>query len=257
MSTLLGSASMLDRTLECPASNQLPQTAPQHPNAAPAAARGTALHTVMEHGPELGEGALELIHEQYHVEARSLLGIIRNTAATNTGLSEREVSFVYRGEDGTAECLGRNVNREYGRVTRLGPRDITLTLDVVKAGYLSVEVNDYKFGKHVANANGAAQLAMGGLAATRALAPRAEYVVVNFQKIRKDQRRKEDCWRVVDDHALFTRVELDLFERRVQRALVKAEEARVAIEEGREPEVKEGRYCFFCPSRTSCPAKRR
>jgi CRISPR/Cas system-associated exonuclease Cas4 (RecB family) len=259
MKTLLESASSLDRGLECPTSNQLEQSAPQHPNSAEAAAWGTAGHTVLEYGIEEGAAVLERIEQRHRQRAAEVLSLINRTAAKGTRLEDREVSFVYRGETGTAEVIGRNVNRRYdealmerGMAPR-GPLDITCTLDVVRVGYLSVEINDYKFGKWVGEPNKAAQLLFAAMVVVKALAPKALWVIVNFQRIREDLRRKpEDRWQVKDKPALLTREDIDLFERRVKRALVKAQQIAEDIKAGKDPEVNPGEHCRFCPSRTSC-----
>lgn len=256
--TLLGSGSQLDRTLECTPSNQLEQSAPHHPNAAAGAAWGTAGHTVLEYGLEEGEAVLERVEKEYRTRAKEVLGIIGRTAAKGTHLNQREVSFVYRGATGEVQCLGRGINRDYkGALERLGfaplgPLDITCTLDVVRVGYLVVEITDYKFGKWVGDPVEAAQLLFAAMVVVKALAPMAQWVVVNFQRIREDLRKKEDRWQVKDKPALLTRVDIDLFERRVQKALKKAQEVQKDIEAGRDPEVNPGEHCRFCPSRTSC-----
>lgn len=252
MKTYLGSASQLDRVTACTPSNQLPQTAPVHPNAAEGASWGTAGHTVLEYGLEESKAVLERIEERHRERGAEVLGIIGQTAAVGTTLDQREVSFVYRGATGEVEVLGRDVNREYDKVTTLGPKDITCTVDVVRAGHLVVEIHDYKFGKWVGEPDTAAQLLFAAMVTVKALAPKALWAVVNFQRVREDLRRKTDRWQVKDKPALLTRMELDLFERRIQQALGKAEEVAKDIQEGRDPEVNPGEHCRFCPARTSC-----
>jgi CRISPR/Cas system-associated exonuclease Cas4 (RecB family) len=250
--TYLGSASGLDRVTECVASNQLEQSAPVHPNAAEGASWGTAGHTVLEYGLEEGKAVLERIEERHRERAAEVLALANQTAAAGTTLEQREVSFVYRGETGQVEVLGRDVNREYARVTTLGPKDITCTVDVVRAGHLVVEIHDYKFGKWVGEPETAAQLLFAAMVVMKAMAPKALWAVVNFQRIREDGRRKKDRWQVTDKPALLTRMDIDLFERRVQQALGRAEKVARDIQEGRDPEVNPGEHCRFCPARTSC-----
>ena len=244
MKTLLGSASILDRTLECPASNLLPQTAPLHPNAKAAGDFGTAVHAVLE-GVEPDP--------QYKEELKDL-PIGATVAPYAMGKEDRELAMVWRGEDGKCEVLGNGLGRDYGV---LGPKDVTGTGDVVLTGYKAVEVWDYKTGKTIPDPAESAQLKHLAMMAVKALRPNAEVVVAGFQRVRIDGRKKQaDRWVVKDEVTVLTRVDLDLHERRLKRALVEAEKAKAAIDSGETPEVKEGKYCFFCPARLECPAKK-
>jgi hypothetical protein len=242
MRTLLGSASILDRTLECPASNQLPQTAPLHPNAETAAQWGTAVHTLLE------TGAVDPEHKVKLAEIP-----VAQTVAPHTRPEHREVAMVWRGETGQAEVLGNGLGREYGE---LGPKDVTGTADVVMSGYRALEVWDYKTGKSVPEPQDSAQLKHLAMMAVKALRPMTAAVVAGFQRIRFDLRKKKDQVTVRDVFAVYGREDLDMHERRLKRALVVAERVRDDIAAGREPEVKEGSYCFFCPARLECPAKK-
>jgi hypothetical protein len=239
---LLGSASMLDRTLECPASNQLPQTAPLHPNAAPAAEWGTAVHTLLETG-EVTPG-----HEAKLKEIP-----VAKTLAPLVPAAGKEVAMVWRGESGQVDVLGNGLGREYGE---LGPNDVSGTGDVVLTGYKTLEVWDYKTGQKVPDPAESAQLHHLAMMAVKALRPAVDVVVAGFQRIRFDLRKKKDPVTVRDEYTVLSIVELDLHERRLRRALVKAEQVREDIAAGREPEVREGSYCFFCPARLECPAKK-
>jgi hypothetical protein len=238
---LLGSASTLDRSLECPASVQLPQTAEVHPNAITAAAWGTAVHTLLETG-ELTPG-----HEAKLKEIP-----VTKTIAPLVPAAGKEVAMVWRGETGVVEVLGNGLGREYGV---LGPKDVSGTGDVLLTGYKALEVWDYKTGQKVPDPAESAQLHHLAMMAAK-LRPVVEVVVAGFQRIRFDGRKKKDPVTVRDEYTVLTRVELDLHERRLRRALVKAEQVRDDIAAGREPEVREGSYCFFCPARLECPAKR-
>jgi CRISPR/Cas system-associated exonuclease Cas4 (RecB family) len=243
LKTLLGSASILDRVLECPASNLLPQTAPLHPNAKAAGDFGTAVHAVLE-GVEP--------EQQYKEELEDLP--IAKTVAPLCQPHNKELAMVWRGEDGKCEVLGNGLGRDYGV---LGPKDVTGTADVVLTGYRTVEVIDYKTGKSIPDPEESAQLKHLALMAVKALRPAAEVVVGVFQRVRIDGRKKQaDRWVVKDEVAVFDRVTLDLHERRLKKALVEAEKAKAAIDSGETPEVKEGKYCFFCPARLECPAKK-
>lgn len=241
MKPFLGSASVLDRTLECPASAQLPQTAPIHPNAETAAEWGTAVHTLLETG-EVTAG-----HEAKLREID-----ISKTIAPLVPAAGKEVAMVWRGETGLVDVLGNGLGRDYGT---LGEKDVSGTADVILTGYKTLEVFDYKTGKVTPDPAESAQLHHLAMMAAK-LRPAVEVVVAGFQKIRFDLRKKKDPVTVRDEYTVLTRVELDLHERRLKRALVKAEQVREDIAAGREPEVKEGRYCFFCPARLECPAKK-
>jgi hypothetical protein len=61
---------------------------------------------------------------------------------------------------------------------------------------------------------------------------------------------------VKDQTVLLTRLDLDLHERRLKKALVVAGQVKEDIAAGREPQVNEGSWCFFCPARLECPAKK-
>jgi RecB family exonuclease len=163
------------------------------------------------------------------------------------------VAMVWRGETGQAEVLGNGLGREYGE---LGPKDVTGTADVVMSGYRALEVWDYKTGKSVPEPQDSAQLKHLAMMAVKALRPMTAAVVAGFQRIRFDLRKKKDQVTVRDVFAVYGREDLDMHERRLKRALVVAERVRDDIAAGREPEVKEGSYCFFCPARLECPAKK-
>lgn len=237
----LGSASMLDRTLECPASNQLPQTAEVHPNAITAAEWGTAVHTLLETG-ELTPG-----HEAKLKEIP-----IQQTIAPLVPASGKEVAMVWRGETGAVEVLGNGLGRDYGE---LGPKDVSGTADVVLTGYKTLEVFDYKTGKTVPDPAESAQLKHLAMMAAK-VRPSVDVVVAGFQRVRVDGRKKTDRVTVRDEYTVLSKVDLDMHERRLKRALVVAEQVRDDIGAGKDPQVKEGQWCFFCPSRLVCPAKK-
>jgi hypothetical protein len=213
-----------------------------HPNAAPAAEWGTAVHTLLE------KGKVDPAH------AKKLAEIpVHKTIAPLVPESGKEVAMVWRGATGEVTLLGNGLGRDYGAV---GPEDVSGTGDVVLHGYKTLEVWDYKTGKTTPDPAESGQLKHLALMAVKALRPTAEIVVAGFQKIRFDLRKKKDPVTVRDDYTVFNRVDLDMHERRLKKALVVAEEVKRDIEEGREPQVKEGSYCFFCPARLECPAKK-
>lgn len=141
MKTLLGSASQLDRTMPCPASNQLPQIVGPSKKAITAAAEGTRKHSEVEKNPEP-------CHPGYYSEYR-------------------EVKMVWH-EDGTVDVLGSAGARQYG-----DPKETSVpgTSDVIIQGYRTAEIWDYKFGRWPVAAKGNRQLLHLGLMLDRVVGP--------------------------------------------------------------------------------------
>lgn len=251
---LLGSASKLQRTVACPASGVLPQTAPVSEKAVKAGEWGTAVHTVLEYAPEEGlVKASERVAPEYRQWTEQIP--LRQAAGYYVPFDHREVSFAWRGAEQRWEVLGRGLGRDYGKC---GDLDVTGTMDVLALGHLTLEVADYKTGqpRYLPEPDRGQQLLFGAKAAVETLAPRAERIVLNYQSVRVDRRRKKNAVRIENKYAVVSRWDLDVHHSKLVAAQQAAVEAKAAVDAGEDPEVVEGDHCFFCPARLVCPAKR-
>src|SRR5690606_25618774 len=176
--TLLGSASKLSRSLECPASVHLPQK-PKPPHVQKAGNRGKGIHRFLQLAPTEGvERALEDVPEQYHAFCRKLP--LDKAAGRYTPLHRREMAFAHHGQTGDVRELACE-DRDYGDLAR---EETPGTFDVVIAGYNTAEVWDYKTGKTpVPPPDVNPQLLHGALCVAETIAPRAERFVLGIQTI--------------------------------------------------------------------------
>lgn len=239
MTTLLGSASKLHRTLHCPASVHLPVGRELPEAAKKAGERGTSLHTV---GELLGSGKtladiLPNIPEQHRKEAAKLdwshyPGLVPH--------ARREIAFAHHGVTGAVRVLGESIGREYVVEDQ---HETPGTMDVVIPGYRVVEVYDLKTGRTpVPPAGENPQLLLGALCAVESICPSADAAVVGIATIEKGAVR-------VTDQATVTREDLAAFEQRIVKAQRVALQVVQDIAEHRQPGVTPGAHCRYCDAR--------
>lgn len=242
--TLLGSASKLHRSLECPASVHLPVGREMPERALEAGRRGTALHTV---GELLGAGkskeeAVAAIPAKYRKEAgqvdyKHYPGLVPH--------ARREIAFAHHGQTGQVRVLGESIGRDYVVEDQY---ETPGTADVVIVGYRTLEVYDLKTGRtKVPPAGRNPQLLHASLCAVESIAPNVQLIVQGIATI-------EDGVVRVTDQATVTREDLAEHEQRIVRAQKVALRVVQAIAAGQQPEVNPGAHCQYCDAK--CPNAR-
>lgn len=243
--TYLGSGSKLYRTLECPASNHLPQT-PKPIWIEKAGDRGTACHTYYEHAPEEGINALDRLTGKF-AQYRPVAALMDPSqfASRFTPMYHREVAYAHNGDTGDVrEIPPGGEHRDYGT---LALADTPLTMDVVIRGYGMLEVWDLKTGKTpVPPPKVNPQLIHGAVCAVQMISPKAERILLGIQQMTPDGQL-HDTADVVD------RWTLDEHEGRIRLAQRKARVVMQAIEAGETPPVNPGPWCTFCDAKKACP----
>ena len=236
---LLGSASMLQRTIECPASHHLPIVRKPHKNAMEAAARGTRLHSWLENAVPDEQGETKPYDISKHQRKVSKYSL-EDFAGWGSRRKLRELSFVWSPE--ATRVVGRN--RNYGQVSE---HDVPGTADVIHTGYLTFEVYDYKTGRWFApDPEKNHQLLHLATCVWRALTPKAQFAVIGLQYLRGHGK-------VITRKAIITPMEMEAHEDRLKKAQDKARTALRVIGEGGTPEVKHGEHCRWCPASPGCP----
>lgn len=241
MSTLLGSASKLHRSLECPASQHLPCVRELPEAAKKAGERGKALHRV---GELLGAGqslkeVLMATEPAYRKEAAKLdwsayPGMVKH--------ARREIAFAHHGLTGDVRVLGESLERDY---VVNDQHETPGTMDVVIAGYRVVEVYDLKTGRSpVPRAGINPQLLHGALCAVESICPNADSAIVGIATIESGRV-------VVSDQATVTRDDLATYEQRVVKAQRVALRVIEQIKTGADPEINPGSHCKYCDAKCS------
>lgn len=240
MAIKVPTASALDRTIKCPASQALPHiTEPP----GKAARKGTSIHTYLEHvdGGKNVEGAIALVPEEHQPLCRA---IDPSDLPTDKSLYAAEVAVAYDYATGKGRMLGQGKSRNYGQ---LSPTEIAGTSDVMAWGQY-LKVSDYKTGMgYVPAAKGNPQLLLIALAGTRALGLDTATVEII---------RVNETGPPVRDLAEVDEFDLDSFALKVKQTMASVQVAATEIEAGRTPDVREGGWCKYCPAKQACPAKR-
>lgn len=160
------------------------------------------------------------------------------------GRGMAEVAFAYDVETGHARELGRDINRQYGK---LGPTEIPGSADLVQMAGDVVEITDWKTGHtEIPPARENLQLHTLALAACRTYG--ASKARVHLVHIHDDG----STWR--DSHDLDA-FDLEEIAERLSRLWTRVQIAKRAVAQGKQPDTREGAHCQFCPSRVACPAK--
>lgn len=227
------SASSLQRVAACPASAVLPQ---MHRDGA-AADRGTAIHAFQAARAEgkADDEALKLVPAEYHQACKTL---------EHPGTGVAEPAFALDVRSGKARLIGLNIGRDYGKTALT---EIPGSADLVRVESDHVVVDDYKTGRtEVPPPDRNLQLGFLARCATKVYGrSRAVVRIVT----------------VFEDGGTYTQAaELDQFdllriERTVREAFDAVDKAARDIKEDKQPALREGSHCKYCPARAGCPAK--
>lgn len=247
--TLLGSASALHRTFNCPASWHLPAVRARSDGLNEAAARGTAIHSYVEHRAKgmSPEEASEQIPQRWRNACRLLEdGDIESLAAMVPG-SRHEVAMSYHGRTGDIRYLGESKGRDYDIKDAY---ETPGTSDVVLLGRYRIEVWDLKTGRSPVPPPAVnPQLLHGALCVMELLAPYAEEAVVGIQTLKGHGKIETEC-------AVVTREEIVEHAGRHRQAQKIALRVIQAIDAGEDPEVHPGPWCQWCDAGPVCPQNR-
>lgn len=238
---LLGSASGLHRSLECPASIHLGPKREDPPGEA--AERGHRIHSFLEHAPEDLEKALE--HAGKNRKTCEKIDI-SETAGYYTTPGLRELKLVYNTESDSSRLVEVRGNRAYGD---LSPGDVPGTADVVILGFHNVEVWDYKTGRVPVFAENNTQLLHLGLMVSQTIAPHAERFTLGIQQLQSYGKWSNSVWEV-------DKFDLDEHKEKMRKSLDRSKKALKLVDEGKDPVVNRGDWCDYCPAQKHCPAWR-
>lgn len=267
---LVGSASKLYRTLQCPASHWLaPDRAAlnaliraelyPHKTAGEFKAKlaeweattvhGTAGHTYLQFAVDSEADkswVLNRIDKQHH-EYLAKIDLTR-VAGKYTSLYNREVALVYDVATDTAREVPMPDfgHREYGV---LKDTEIPGTADAIIPGYRSLEVWDYKFGNKPVSPTDNVQLLQSALAVNRLMCVQATVFVLGIQQFDFDGVVKSTAW-VVDKPVI------DDYKEALSGVMEQARHVKEAVLNGQTPDTAPGDYCMFCESRPNCKSGR-
>lgn len=238
--SLLGSASGLERTMACPASNLM--AAPEM-TSSPAAERGKRLHLWAENVAAGRENPDEHLTED---EKLLVGGIAPEQLAGSSPGSLIENAFAVDLDYGTGIRLNVAAHRDYELSHEL---QVPGTADVVVQGFGVLEVWDYKFGAKPVKATANLQLTHLAVAAYLALKSKARSFLLGIQQPDKHGHLVSssvivDAESTVNQHM-----------RLLSDTAVVALRTKKVIDSGGVPDVNPGSHCWFCPSRLVCPAK--
>lgn len=227
------SASSLQRVDACPASAVLPRAT----HDSPASDKGNDIHA---HLKRLAQGVPVNDSLQQVPEARR--SICAELPDPGRGIAE--VAFAYDIETGAARELGRDIERQYGK---LAPTEIPGSVDIMRMAGDVIEIDDYKTGHtEVPPARENLQLHTLALMACRTYgATKARVALVHI---------RDDGSTYRDSHDLDA-FDLEDIAERLSRLWTRVQIAKKAVAQGKQPDTREGAHCQFCPAKTACPAK--
>lgn len=237
-STLLGSASRLERVLKCPASAVMPgKDSP--PGAA--AERGKNIHRFLELAPEDYDKALE--EAGSNRKTCEKIDIVQ-TAGYWTPPERREIPLVYHVDTDTSDIIPRSdKERDYGTLTE---NDVPGTADVVIVGFSSCEVWDYKTGKHPVFPEGNPQLLHLALMASQTIASHVTRFTLGIQQLLSYGKWKSLSWEC-------DQFDLEEHAEKLRTATEKAKKAKLHVLNDEDPPVTIGEHCKYCPAKGACP----
>lgn len=239
---IIATGSQLDRIARCPASGALPQVVTAESDD-PSPERGTAIHRFLERVPVVGrDAALEETPEQW----RSACAVVDLGALAAQLALSHEVAIAYDWRRDTARILAPVTPRAY----EIDPHcEIPFTVDVIGADTERriAYVGDYK-GPHawLPLPGDSYQLAIAAVAVARLYC--ATSACVEYVRIRDDGS-------VHKQSGTLDAIGLDDAAARIADLVSGLPDLRSRIEAGHSPDVVEGRWCRYCPSRQHCPAK--
>lgn len=227
-SPLMPSGSAVERTMECPASHQLPQV---H-GTSEAAQRGTAIHAYLEQlvKGQSHEKALEVVPEQYRDDCLEV-DMAPFWAQQYRDL-QAEVSMAVNIHSGLARVVGSN--RNYSTVT---PEEFYGTADYIGRTVDGVlVVGDFKTGQ--ANVSH----------------PRNNWQLKTLAYILAQLHGENAVEAVIVKTDGETRLLIHRFDA-MDLALI-AEDLRILHAKLQKPQApREGKHCDWCPAYKQCPAK--
>lgn len=246
---LMGTASCLHRTLECPVSQLLPHTAEVSEKAKAAGVRGTELHRYYELEGE--NQAWKELPDEYKTEAKAMQN---QYFASKARGALKEIKYKFDCKTGAVTTLLAEGHRNYGTVEDW---EITGTADVCVAGHYTVECWDLKTGrdnrkyKDPKELESNEQLLFGALCTWRRFAPHARYFHLGIQHW--PLRKRDFKTQPEDYHCIVDRAVLWEFEDRLRRSWEHAKQVKEAFEKREQIKAKVGEWCRFCPAQPSCP----
>lgn len=227
-SPLMPSGSAVERTMECPASHQLPQ----NHSTSEAAERGTAIHAYLEQlvKGQPHEAALEVVPEQFKDDCLEV-DMAPFWAQQYRDL-QAEVSMAVNIHSGTARVLGNG--RAYSTVT---PEEFYGTADYLGRTQDGVlVVGDFKTG--VANVSH----------------PRSNWQLKVLAYMLSQLHGENVVEAVIVKTEGGTRLLIHRFDA-MDLALI-ADDLRILHSRLQRPQApKEGKHCDWCPAYKQCPAK--
>jgi hypothetical protein len=233
--------SQLDRIHRCETSAALPQIIDANDEDNEARERGTAVHKFLERVPQVGRDEALLEVDAQH---RAICSDIELTKISDLMSLSTEVALAYNWVNDSARRLTPVAHRAY----EIDPScEVAMTLDVVGVSESRVYVGDYK-GAHawLPAPEQSYQLAAGAVALARLY--RKDVARVEYIRIRDDGTpRRFDA--ELDFLALEGAAE------RIRELMSTTPERRAAILRGETPDVVEGPWCKYCPSKDHCPAR--
>lgn len=229
--------SKLDRALECPPSEVLPQVTE---DVGAPALRGQVIHEFRENAKLIGvEAALQNVPAEHLAVCEGI-----DLQKWPADLAP-EVAFAIDPATGKARELGRNIGRDYAKHGAL-PNEICGTVDELGVNPVEVFVGDAKTGRgYIPPPAKNAQLLAGGLAASQVL--QRDAATLAIAKIREEGR-------VWWEYARVTDFELSMFAAKLRALPARIAAAKVAVDAGQAPPVKTGPHCRYCPAKKACPA---
>ena len=235
----LPSASALDRSFACPASQALPRVR----SSGPWAERGQGVHDFIVTAQLKGR---DLALEELDPEASHYQLCVNLPLDQMPQGGRLEASFAWNWQTRTARFLGVNLDRQYDAYDIL-PEEFVGTTDLDGAvGDLAVVI-DWKSGfKHLGPPEQSGQLRFGALAVAgvRGL----DRARVSFWYLRDDGGFREDF-------AELNALDLADFADELEELVERIQRAREIVAAGKLPTVSEGPWCDYCPALASCPAK--
>jgi hypothetical protein len=228
------SGSTLGREEKCPPSGALPQVRED----SKASNGGTIAHKYLEEVPKIGNLAAITHAPPDH---RDFLASIDLDGLPLGPEYAQEVAVAYDLSTGKARLLDAR-NRQYV----IGPNEIPATLDVVHRE--RVEIWDFKvegWETYTAPPATNPQLHFGALCLAKIRG--VTTARVGLIHIRPDGSH----W---IEHADLDLLDLDAFEARLARIVLRRDEAKMQIARGETPNVSRGDWCRYCPSKAYCPS---
>jgi hypothetical protein len=232
------SGSTVDRGIHCPSSFVLPQVKRYGDKYA---RDGKVGHRYIQNARRLGrEAALALLPEGEERARWEALDLAR--MRTDPSLYQGEIAVAYNWVTDTGRIIGDpEEKKDWGT-----DDELLFVADAIGWGEY-VHVTDYKTGYgYVAPAKRNPQLKGTALAACRALGlSKAIIEIIHIDKNGKD----------TPEQAELDILDLDDFASLLRKTRSRIIASQQDLDQGKQPPVKEGPWCTYCPAKDQCPAK--